>query len=111
MSEYVDEKGRKKSIGKATDSKLASFITTRGCPYKCTFCSSPTVHGKKLRYRSTENIIAEIKLLHEKYGATLFIPEDDLFYHEKKQVPLKCSPPSETLKSRISRANCPCGYV
>ena len=83
MRDYVTEKGRKRSIGKAADAKLASLITTRGCPFKCTFCSSSTVHGSRLRYRSTENIIAEINLLHEKYGSTLFIPEDDLFTAKK----------------------------
>jgi anaerobic magnesium-protoporphyrin IX monomethyl ester cyclase len=85
MGEYVGEKGRKISIGKAADSKLASFTSTRGCPFKCTFCASSTVHGRIVRYRSTENIIAELKVLHEKYGATLFIPDDDLFTAKKSR--------------------------
>jgi len=85
MGEYVAGKGRRRSIGKAANSKLASLLTTRGCPYKCTFCSSFTVHGNRVRYRSTENIIAEMKLLHEKYGVTLFIPDDDLFTAKKSR--------------------------
>lgn len=83
--EYISEKGRKKNIGNAINSKIASIVTTRGCPFKCTFCSSHTVHGRKLRFRSVENIIAEIKLLYEKYGVTLFIPEDDLFTVKKER--------------------------
>ena len=46
------------------------IITSRGCPYNCTFCSSKALNpttGKKIRFRSPENIIKEISLLHTLY--------------------------------------------
>ncbi|MFL5785498.1 MAG: B12-binding domain-containing radical SAM protein [Bacteriovoracaceae bacterium] len=67
----------KKQEGKEVLS--ADIMTSLGCPFKCTFCSSRTVHGLAMRYKSIENVVAEVKYLHEKYGVTLFMPEDDLF--------------------------------
>jgi anaerobic magnesium-protoporphyrin IX monomethyl ester cyclase len=40
---------------------------SRGCPYKCIFCCSPQTWGNT-RYRSTQNIVDEIELLHDKFG-------------------------------------------
>lgn len=39
---------------------VMSMIGTRGCPYKCTYCSTPWI-GQKPRYRSPHNIIGELK--------------------------------------------------
>ena len=39
-----------------------------------------------MRFRSVENVMAEIDLLHQKYGVNLFIPEDDLFTANRKKV-------------------------
>jgi anaerobic magnesium-protoporphyrin IX monomethyl ester cyclase len=38
------------------------LICSRGCPYSCTFCSVPLISGRKVRYRSVQNCIDEIKL-------------------------------------------------
>src|SRR5688572_8678793 len=38
---------------------VMSIIGTRGCPYKCTYCSTPWI-GQRPRYRSPANIIAEM---------------------------------------------------
>ncbi|MDO8593091.1 MAG: radical SAM protein [bacterium] len=57
----------------------APIIITRGCPMQCTFCSGKSVTTKKIRARSAENVIAEIKLLKEAYGANDFLIEDENF--------------------------------
>lgn len=41
---------------------------SRGCPYGCTFCACNKVFGRRVRYRSIDNIKREIILLKEKYG-------------------------------------------
>lgn len=69
----------------------ATIITTRGCPFRCTFCASWTVHGRKMRFRSTENVIAELRILKEKYNATSLIPEDDLFTVKKERIINLCN--------------------
>jgi anaerobic magnesium-protoporphyrin IX monomethyl ester cyclase len=38
-----------------------TMFTTRGCPGLCTFCSSPTFYGRKIRARSARSVLAEIR--------------------------------------------------
>lgn len=42
---------------------IAEIITSRGCPYSCIFCASKIIHGRQVRFRSKENIIAEMEML------------------------------------------------
>ncbi len=46
---------------------LYPIVTSRGCPYGCIFCFSHL--GKKWRARTAENIIEELKIAKNKYGA------------------------------------------
>jgi len=55
----------------------APIVSTRGCPYRCTFCASPKLSQRKIRFRSPENVVAEIKLLKEKFGIKEIHFEDD----------------------------------
>ena len=55
----------------------APIVSTRGCPYRCTFCASPKLSKRKIRFRSPENVVSEIKLLKEKFGIKEFHFEDD----------------------------------
>ncbi len=65
-------------------------ITSRGCPYKCTFCSNP-VHGRCVRNRSPENIIEELKILKRDYGIRDINFWDDTFTLNKKRVAEICN--------------------
>ncbi len=56
-----------------------TMITTRGCPFKCTFCHVPVLFKDTYRQRSVENVIAEIKELKAKYGIKEVQFYDDLF--------------------------------
>jgi len=59
--------------------KPAPIITSRGCPYRCTFCCSGTISRHIIRYRSPENVIFEIKYLNQKYGVNeIFFSDDNL---------------------------------
>lgn len=61
-----------------------TIITTRGCPFKCTFCDRPTI-SNKIRYRSAQNIVDEIEECLE-LGIKNFIFYDDTFTVNKKRV-------------------------
>mgnify|MGYP003951899503 CR=1 FL=1 len=52
-----------------------SLITTRGCPYKCTYCGIPNATDRLTRYRSPKDALDEIAFLREAYGV-----EDLTFY-------------------------------
>ncbi|MFQ5715487.1 MAG: B12-binding domain-containing radical SAM protein [Nitrospinales bacterium] len=58
---------------------IAPIITTRGCPYACTFCSAPILSGKKLRHHSLEYILRNIELLYHTHGIREFHIVDDNF--------------------------------
>jgi anaerobic magnesium-protoporphyrin IX monomethyl ester cyclase len=38
------------------------LMCTRGCPYGCSFCELPDIHGRKIRYRTFEAISKELEL-------------------------------------------------
>lgn len=62
------------------------MITSRGCPSACTFCQSPVTWKRKTRFRSVENIFAEIKQLHQRYGFKSIFIEDDTFTLDRARV-------------------------
>ena len=58
---------------------------SRGCPYACTFCESKSMWTRKVRYRSPENIVAELKLMQE-FGINRVNFDDDTFGISKKNI-------------------------
>lgn len=57
----------------------AVIKVARGCPFHCFFCLATPVSGPKVRVRSAENIIAEIKECVEKYNIRNFLFWSDIF--------------------------------
>lgn len=53
------------------------LVTSRGCPFKCTFCAEPALHGANMRYASVDSIIAHIEKLHQQYGLNVLTIYDD----------------------------------
>ena len=37
------------------------IMTSRGCPFKCTFCASHAAHGRSMRYHSTQRVLEDTK--------------------------------------------------
>ena len=67
----------------ATDNpRIAGIIAGRGCPAKCTFCFR--VSGMKLRVRSVNSILSEIRHLIETYNVNNINMLDDLFAVKKR---------------------------
>jgi anaerobic magnesium-protoporphyrin IX monomethyl ester cyclase len=48
------------------------ILATRGCPYRCTFCSSPTMWTTRWSARDPAKVLDEIRGYIERYGATNF---------------------------------------
>lgn len=57
---------------------------SRGCPYHCFFCLATPVSGAKVRTRSAENIIAELKECVEKYKIKNFLFWSDIFNFDRE---------------------------
>lgn len=64
----------------------AFTMTSRGCPFNCIFCSSRSVNGPGIRYRSAENILKEIDWLVEKYKVKEIIFLDDNIYLDRNRT-------------------------
>jgi len=54
-----------------------SFISSRGCPFRCSFCSSSIYWGRRYRTRSPENVLAELEQLKTTYNIKEVKFEDD----------------------------------
>ena len=66
------------------NTKTASIISSRGCPYNCIFCHN-TWKDMPCRYNSPERVVTEIKQLVDKYGVqAVFFIEDNLFVNKKR---------------------------
>ncbi len=64
--------------------KYAPIISSRACPYQCIYCHN--IFGKKIRERSPENTLGEIKLLYEEYGIREIHLVDDVFNFNRKRM-------------------------
>jgi radical SAM superfamily enzyme YgiQ (UPF0313 family) len=64
----------------------ARLISARGCTFKCSFCSTATFTGRRLRERSVENILEEVRYYWKKYGIQRFSFDDDIFTIHKKRA-------------------------
>ncbi len=60
--------------------------TARGCPYNCSFCASPILWQRKVRYYSLDYVIGHIKHVINKYGITNFRIMDETIGINKKRV-------------------------
>ncbi len=84
--------------------KSAFILSSRGCPYGCFYCHK--LFGKKIRRRSAENVVAEMREHIEKRGIYDFVILDDIFNvpmrEAKKVLTLICN---ELPKVRLSFPN------
>ncbi len=58
---------------------IAEVSTSRGCPNACIFCAIRVTHGRGARFRSAENVTAELDHLVREYGTNHVVFLDDTF--------------------------------
>jgi anaerobic magnesium-protoporphyrin IX monomethyl ester cyclase len=64
-----------------------AMVSSRGCPYRCTFCLWPdTMYGHKFRARSAENVVDEIEQAVRTYGHDEIYFDDDTFTIDRRRV-------------------------
>ena len=67
------------------NNKIQAVIrVSRGCPHHCFFCLATPTYGRKVRMRSAENIIAEIRECINKYKIKNFIFWSDTFNYDRE---------------------------
>jgi radical SAM superfamily enzyme YgiQ (UPF0313 family) len=57
------------------------IMTSWGCPFDCKFCSVTAMFGKKYRFRSSENVVAELK---QKQPKRVFFYDDNFAANRKR---------------------------
>jgi len=106
-------------------SRIHNLITSRGCPYNCSYCFNRQLKqmypGEKyVRRRSVDNVIGEVKQIAEKYNLERVHFEDDTFNIDKDwlsefaakypKIPFKCNIrgnlADEETARLLKKANC-----
>jgi len=64
-----------------------AMVSSRGCPYRCTFCLWPGIlYGHKFRARSAKNVVDEMEEAVRKYGHDEIYFDDDTFTVDRQRV-------------------------
>jgi radical SAM superfamily enzyme YgiQ (UPF0313 family) len=66
--------------------RAVSMITSRGCQYRCNFCTAFKVFTRMPRMRSVQNIVAELNELVTRYGVDEIFFEDDQFIAKQRHT-------------------------
>jgi radical SAM superfamily enzyme YgiQ (UPF0313 family) len=62
------------------------LLTSRGCPFSCSYCSMPLIMGRKWRSHSPDHVIRELVRAKELYGSDCFTVVDDCFTLDLNRV-------------------------
>lgn len=69
---------------------IAPILSSRGCPFNCSFCASNVTWRRKIRFRSPKNVLAEIKMLKNDFGIKEIHFCDDNFTMDIKRAEKIC---------------------
>jgi radical SAM superfamily enzyme YgiQ (UPF0313 family) len=68
---------------------MVTLITSRGCPFRCSFCVYPQVlTGRKYRFRSIEDVLGEIEFVIQEFpeAKSIFFEDDTLTANKKRCI-------------------------
>lgn len=69
-----------------SEKKVIEIESSRGCPFSCGFCYSPSYNNRLWRALSAEKVVERIKKLVDSYSIRSFHFIDDAFFINKKRV-------------------------
>lgn len=71
-------------------SRSAFVMTSRGCPFGCTFCASHTTLGRGFRGRTPDNVVDEVEYLYRRYDVREFLFIDDNLTFDRDRAAAIC---------------------
>lgn len=74
------------------------MMTSRGCPFRCSYCTSHLTFGKSFRYHGSQRVVWEMLEIKEKYGADTIQFYDESFTLNRARVIQLCD---EILKQKL----------
>jgi radical SAM superfamily enzyme YgiQ (UPF0313 family) len=66
--------------------KLLPIMTSRGCPFQCSYCVASEMFGARFRARSPKNVLDELEWLRDEYGAEGIAFQDDTLTFDRKRA-------------------------
>jgi radical SAM superfamily enzyme YgiQ (UPF0313 family) len=66
--------------------RVFTLMTSRGCPFACTFCNVAGLYGRKFRGRSPRSVITEMRYLKEHHDIGHFVFYDATFNIDTERV-------------------------
>lgn len=70
--------------------RATNIITSRGCPFNCNFCPTPTTWGRQVRGYSPKRAVEEIRWNRDTFGAEVLWFFDDTFNYNVKRTEELC---------------------
>ena len=91
MSAYIDAWGQLDSVQPGL--RGVNITASRGCPFSCSFCQPvlDSMFGRKLRQRSPESVVEELKALKQQFNIDAFWFTDDTFTTNRTWVKRFCT--------------------
>lgn len=66
-------------------SEICVMLSSRGCPFRCRFCTEQRIWRNRWRGRSAKKLVDEMELLNKKYGVRIIWFGDDCFNLDRKR--------------------------
>ncbi|MFH1538344.1 MAG: radical SAM protein [bacterium] len=64
---------------------MMTMTTSRGCPFRCAFCTHTYISGGKYRAMSAGRVVEEVEYIIDRFGITAFSFQDELFTANRKR--------------------------
>ena len=66
--------------------RIFPVMSSRGCPFQCSFCVASRMFGKAYRARSPKIVVDELEWLRDEHGADAFTFYDDMLTFDKRRI-------------------------
>ena len=66
--------------------RVLPVVTSRGCPFNCSFCVTPRMFHHTFRMRRPKNVVDELEWLRDVHGAESISFYDDMLTYDKKRI-------------------------
>ncbi|MBN1997974.1 radical SAM protein [candidate division KSB1 bacterium] len=86
-------------------SKEMGILTSRGCPFGCTFCAVHSIMGAKIRMRSVDSVMSEIQYWYDRGYKTFLVMDDNFTFNRQRVLDICAEIESRKLDIQISLAN------
>jgi anaerobic magnesium-protoporphyrin IX monomethyl ester cyclase len=78
---------KKYKLAHTKHNPVMPIVTSRGCPFDCIFCASDLIFENRIRYRSADNVLAEIdELVHLHGGREIHVWDDNFTLKKSRAV-------------------------